>query len=679
MIDYQKLQMTFVEEAMERLSELEDGLLQLEKSPGDKELINGVFRAVHTIKGCSGSVGLSEICEFTHHIEGLLDLVRQERLRPDKNLIGAVLAGGDLIREMVSAIGTDKTVASDRRTGVLEIIEDIRKKGCARLYKIIFIPDRSLFKEGHDPSSIISQLREIGEILSIQADTEPVPPLSEIHYDEIYLRWDILLRTEKPAEEIRNVFDFVRKGSEIRIFPVTSLEKEPLLGHMLVEEGAARAEDVAAALGHQRRLGDILLARDKVAADDIEHVIEKQRLKKIESFNKSVSSTIRVDLKKLDALLNLIGEMVISHSILHRIICEDGGNSDMPEDLEKVFSQLTRIGKDIQESAMSLRMLPVREIFQRFVRLVRELSGSKNTQVELVMSGEETELDKGVIEKITDPLVHLIRNAIDHGIEPAQERLQKGKPAHGTIHLIAYQVGNSVCIEVEDDGRGLDRERILRKAVESGLTKAGARLTDEEVYSFIFLPGFSTTERVTDISGRGVGLDVVKKNIGSLDGKVTVLSRPGGGTTFSIKLPLTLAIIDGLVARVGKEVYVIPLTSVVESLRPAKDDLGSLNEKGEVVRVRDEYIPLIRLYEGLCAPEGMKDPSQATVVVTANDNKRCCLLVDELIGQQQIVIKNLGASIPNVRGIAGGTILGDGKVALILDVAGLIETTLVSA
>jgi two-component system chemotaxis sensor kinase CheA len=295
------------------------------------------------------------------------------------------------------------------------------------------------------------------------------------------------------------------------------------------------------------------------------------------------------------------------------------------------------------------------------------------------MSGEETELDKGVIEKITDPLVHLIRNAIDHGIEAPEERIKNNKPAHGTINLIAYQIGNSVCVEVEDDGRGLDRERILGKAVESGLTKAGARLTDEEVYSFIFLPGFSTTEKVTDISGRGVGLDVVKRNIGSLEGKVTVLSRPGAGTTFSIRLPLTLAIIDGLVARIGKDIYVIPLTSVVESLRPAKDDLKSLSERGEVVQVRGEYIPLIRLYEELGIKEGRREASGATVVVAVHEDKKCCLLVDELMGQQQIVIKKLGASLSNVRGIAGGTILGDGKVALILDVAGLIENTLVSA
>jgi two-component system chemotaxis sensor kinase CheA len=362
-------------------------------------------------------------------------------------------------------------------------------------------------------------------------------------------------------------------------------------------------------------------------------------------------------------------------------VTDNGGNGkngslmthNSAQNMEALFSQLQRIGKDIQESAMSLRMLPVGEIFQRFIRLVRELSASKNKDIELIITGEDTELDKGVLEKIADPLVHLIRNSIDHGIETPQERLNKGKPEKGTIHLSAYQMGDAVYIDVEDDGRGLNKEKIVQNAMSKGIITNDQGLTDEQICNLIFMPGFSTADTVTDVSGRGVGMDVVKKNIESLNGKVYIRTRQDTGTTISIKLPLTLAIIDGLTVLIGEEIFVIPITSVVESLRPNRMEVKSLNEKVEVINVRGEYIPLMRLYEILGITSWKKDPWDAIVIVTMHEGRKYGLLADELLGEQQIVIKNLGTATPKVRGIAGGTILGDGRVALVLDVPGIAE------
>jgi two-component system chemotaxis sensor kinase CheA len=304
---------------------------------------------------------------------------------------------------------------------------------------------------------------------------------------------------------------------------------------------------------------------------------------------------------------------------------------------------------------------------------VRELSESKNKKIELIITGEDTELDKGVLEKITDPLVHLIRNSIDHGIETPEERLSKGKHEHGTVYLSAYQIGDSVYIDVEDDGRGLNKEKIIEKAILKGIIKSASGLADDYIYNLIFMPGFSTAESVTDISGRGVGMDVVKKNIESLNGKVYIRTKQDIGTTMSIKLPLTLAIIDGLTLLVGEEVFAIPITSVVESLRPKRMDVKSLNEKGEMINVRGEYIPLMRLYEILGITSWKKNPCDAIVIVTMHEGRKYGLLADELMGEQQIVIKNLGSATPKVSGIAGGTILGNGKVALVLDVPGVME------
>lgn len=671
MEEFRKLYNIFVDESFEHLSEIEKGLLELEKNPGDKELINTVFRAAHTIKGSSASIGLHNISAFMHNVEEVLDLMRQDRIMPERELINVFFESADLVKEMLISISSDNPFDFSRCKVISGRINTIKKKCMERQYKIIFIPERTIFKRGIDPAHIISDLKEIGEVISIKAYTDEVPVISEINPEELFLRWDIMLKTERTVAEIGKVFEFVKEGSDIKIFPVTAPDNEPFLGQMLIDTGAIKPEDVDEALNLQKRIGDILIEQEKAGIGDVEKAAEKQKLRKIELFKNSLTSTIKVDIKKLDHLINIAGEMIIMHSMLEQAMLDNGnGISDR---MGPVFSQLHRIGRDIQESAMSLRMLPVGEVFHRFGRLVRELSASQGKKVELVIAGEDTEFDKGVLGEITDPLIHLIRNAVDHGIEKPDERLAKGKTDYGTIHLTAYHLGDFVHIEVGDDGRGLDREKITEKAVSKGLISSSKGLTDEQVYNLIFQPGFSTADKVTDVSGRGVGMDVVRKNIESLNGRVNIHTKPAAGTTISIKLPLTLAIIDGLAVCIGGEVYVVPVTSVIESLRPRREDVKTLNEKSEVINVRGEFIPLIRLNQELGITSYREDPSGAIVILVSHENKKCCLLADELMGKQQVVIKNLGTALPRVKFVSGGTILGNGKVALVLDVPGIIE------
>jgi two-component system chemotaxis sensor kinase CheA len=610
-------------------------------------------------------------------MEGVLDRMRRNSLTPEKKTITILLKAVDLLKEMLTSLSSGNPSDFPQYGELIKAMESIKQMPQERHYKIIFSPDQDLFTRGIDLEFILQDLRGIGKILDIKAYTDAVPPLSEINPEKLYLRWDILLRTDSDPDVIREVFEFANGENEIVIIPAEAQKGTiPYLGQMLVDEGVIRAEDLDDALRSQRRLGEILVNQGKVTEKDIEQAIERQNERKITSLRHSVSSTIRVNLKKLDHLVNSVGEMVIIHSMIQQMLQSHGDGNEMSEQLNGVFSHLQRIGRDIQDSTMALMMLPVREIFQRFTRLVRELADAKHKNVQLILSGEETQLDKGVLEKITDPLIHLIRNAVDHGIEDPEERLSKGKPPHGTILLSSYQVGDSVYIEVEDDGRGLNKEKIFERALAAGIVTGMSDLTDEQIFNLIVLPGLSTAEKITDISGRGVGMDVVKKNVESLNGKVQIRTKPGSGTNISIKLPLTLAILDGLTVSIGDEVFVIPVSSVVESLRPDRSDVRTISEKGEVMAIRGEYIPLIRLYDVLSIPPRKRDPWEALVVVVQHEKNRYGIQVDGLIGQQQVVIKNLGAALPKVRDVASGTILGDGKIALVLDVPGIIANTM---
>lgn len=673
--ELKKLITIFTEEAAEKLSEFEEGLLALEREPQNKELINKIFRAIHTIKGTSASLGFKNLSEFAHRVEEILDLLRKERLRCEKMIIDVLLSSGDFIKKMIQRAqdGHDHDLKGSE--GIVEALEGIKKFSAKKLFKIVFSPHPEMLSSGLDPSMIIEDLKTRGRIVNIKAYTDTVPVLSELDPERLYLRWDIILETEEDINTLRSYFSGLDE-EEIKIMPATQSQDEvPLIGDVLIESGAVSEKDVEDALENQKKIGDILLEKGKLTRETIERAVHEQTERRVDSFKQTLTSTVRVDLRKLDRLLNLVGEMVIIHSMLERVINEGNGKDYSSFNIHVLFNQLQRIGRQIQESTMSLRMLPVGEVFHRFMRLVRELSQAQNKKVELIISVEDTELDKGVLEKITDPLVHLIRNAIDHGIETPEERLSKGKPEKGVINLSAYQVGDSIYIEVEDDGRGIDKEKILKKALTSGLIKNSDDLTEEQIYNLIFLPGFSTAEKVTDLSGRGVGMDVVKRSVESLNGRIYIRTKKDTGTTITIKLPLTLAIIDGLTVSVKDEIYIIPLQAVLELINISSTDLDTINEKTEYLHVRGEEIPVIRLGEILGVSE---ERDSGIAIITFHEGRKFALLVERVIGQQQIVVKNFGGALPRIKGIGGCTILGDGRVALVLDMAGLIENQMAS-
>jgi two-component system chemotaxis sensor kinase CheA len=705
-MDLKRFHAIFVEEASEHLETLESGFMQLEKTPDDSELLNAIFRSAHTIKGSSGTVGLPDIAKFTHVMEEILESLRAGELSTNKQMISTLLEALDMIKEMVAAVASEEEFPFERCLDLMARMKAIKGEApvdavvdamapavsaaalpqpeaeasgnsARNLFLIRFVPPANLFQRGLDPAKFFDELRELGEITSVACESDQLPRLSGLDAEELHLHWVLRLKTESGEQAVREVFEFIEEDSNIEI---TLMNQDlNLFGSLLVEEGIVSADDVREALAKQKKLGDILIEQGKVTKEQVGGILDKQASRKSESVKKAVATNIRVDLKKLDHLVNLVGEMVIIHSMFHQVMYGQGkqGAQELAANSERVdmiFGQLQRIGKDIQEGAMSLRMLPVGDVFQRFTRLVRELSSSKGKDVELVISGEETELDKGVLEKIADPLVHLIRNSVDHGIESPEVRAAAGKPAQATVYLRAYQLGDAVYIDVQDDGKGLDRDRIVEKALEKGVIASANGLSDDEINNLIMLPGFSTAEKITDTSGRGVGMDVVKQNIEALNGIVNIKTRKGVGTTISIRLPLTLAIIDGLTVSVGNEIFIIPITSVIESIRPPRKDINTVGENGEVVNVRGEYIPLIRLHKLLEIPTTKLDPCQAIVVVTQHDNRKYGFMADELLGEQQVVLKTLGSATPKVRSIAGGTIMGDGRVALVLDVVGVIAT-----
>ncbi len=705
-MDLKRFHAIFVEEASEHLETLENGFMQLEKTPDDADLLNAIFRSAHTIKGSSGTVGLPDIAKFTHVMEEILESLRSGELITTKDMISTLLEALDIIKEMIAAVAAEEEFPFERCLDLMDRMASIKGAKSAEstaaaifpsvstaseispsaaasdaipqnLFLIRIAPPANIFQRGLEPAKLFDELREFGEITSLACETDHIPRLSELDPEELCLHWVLRFKTERDEQAVRTIFEFIEDESEIEVTPMN--QDLNLFGSILVEEGIVSEDDVREALTMQKKLGDILQEQGKVTKEQVNGVLDKQAVRKAESFKKAVSTNIRVDLKKLDHLVNLVGEMVIIHSMFHQVMYGQGkqGATELANNSERVdtiFGQLERIGKDIQEGAMALRMLPVGDVFQRFTRLVRELSSSKGKDVELVISGEETELDKGVLEKIADPLVHLIRNSVDHGIESPVDRAAANKPAQATVYLRAYQLGDAVYIDVQDDGKGLDRDKIIAKALEKGVISTASGLTEDEIYNLIMLPGFSTADKITDTSGRGVGMDVVKQNIEALNGVVNIKTRKGVGTTISIRLPLTLAIIDGLTINVGNDIFIIPITSVVESIRPSRKDVNSIEEKGEVVNVRGEYIPMIRLHRLLNIDSKQQDPCQAIVVVVHHDNRKYGLMADELIGEQQVVLKTLGSATPKVRSIAGGTIMGDGQVALVLDVVGVIAT-----
>ena len=566
-------------------------------------------------------------------------------------------------------------------------------------YTIAWTPPAFLFQRGLDPQQIFKELGDLGTLSQVTVDRARLPNLAEMDPETCYLSWSMQLETAKDLQVVEAVFEFVREDSVLSIsestvsspkFQVSSVQTlapqqletrnssatpdgDPKpLGEILVEAGVVSRETLDHALAQQKRVGEILIEQHAATPQQISQALQKQQDNATHATKKGTdTASIRVDTAKIDKLINLVGELVITQSMLSDLSTRFE-MSQLAVLLERV-AQLERNTREIQERVMGIRMLPIGSAFSRFPRLVRDLSGKSGKKIQLVLSGEETELDKTVIESITDPLTHLVRNSADHGLEQPEERLAAGKDEQGTIHLNAFHEGGSICITVEDDGRGLNRDKILAKAIKSGLISEQDKLTDDQIWPLIFKPGFSTAEKVTDVSGRGVGMDVVKRNIEGLGGAVSIKTVLGKGTTFSLKLPLTLAIIEGMTIRVGKETYIVPLLSILESIQPKADAVKTIVGKGEVMNVRGTYHPMMRLYEVFDLEPEHKDPSKAILMVLETEGERVAVMVDEILGQQQVVIKSMEQNFRKVEGIAGATILADGTVGFILDVRGLLE------
>jgi len=535
-----------------------------------------------------------------------------------------------------------------------------------------FRPD--LFLTGQDPLMLIRELADIGELLEVRPYTTTLPDFYTIIPTTCYISWDIRLKTKQPLSEIQNIFIFVADENTIRIADITdqykggvdmSLAEKPI-GEILVERGHIRDEDVLEALKEHKTTGEALVEKGKVPKAVIDKVVKEQT----ESRKVVKTSTIRVDTDKLDKLVNLVGEMVISVARLSQLASEVR-DEKVSRTLANANAALERISRDLQEQVMRVRMVPVEGTFNRFRRVVRDLAFEQGKKIDLKMSGTETELDKNVIEQIGDPLKHMIRNSIDHGIETPQERLASGKPEVGIIWLKAFQREGNIFIEISDDGRGINKDKLLNKAREKGLALPDKNYTDEEIFQFMFAPGLSTADKVTELSGRGVGMDVVKRNIEGLRGTVDVRSELGKGSTFTVKLPLTLAIIDGMMVKVGSEVLTVPLSVIDKSVRPKPEEVKTVEGKGELIDIRGDYIPLVRLYELFEIPTEKLDPTQALVLIVQSSKSRYGILVDDVLGQTQAVIKSIDKNFRKIDGTSGATILGDGRVSLILDIYGI--------
>lgn len=675
----------FYEEASELIQQLEQDILSLENNSDDKELINGVFRSVHSIKGSAAFVGFENISSFAHKMENLLDLVRKETIQIDSKLINVLLEGLDIVKKML--LNPEWDIEEDEK--VKEVIQELStylpmtKDGMIipgvkaeaqekkeKYYKVKLHFNKDIFEVGIDPLVFIDELRTKGEIIESNINSADVPDIYKLDPYVLYVKGNVILKSNAPKKEIDDIFLFVINDNDIE---VTEIKEEDLrvedkkLGELLVEKGLVDDSDVEEVLDKQRKLGELLVQTGKVTPAQVEKIISKQQ----ETRKVKETTTIRVDTQKLDKLINLAGELVINQARVAQIASHKDRIN--PAELVSAAEGLDRITRDIQECIMKARMVPIESTFNQFHRLVRDLSIEKGKEIVLEIQGKETELDKTLVELVSDPLKHMIRNSIDHGIETKLERLAVGKMGTGTITLNAYHEAGNIVIEVTDDGKGLSKEKIINKAKEKGLITKEKDLSEDEIYKLIFLAGFSTAEEVSEISGRGVGMDVVKNNIEKLRGNVEIYTKEGEGTTFRIILPLTLAIIDGMLVKIGEELYIVPLLSIVESIRPKKSEVKHVNTESEVVNVRGEYLPLVRLHELFRIETEYTDPSKALVVIVSSGRHKVCLLVDDIIGQQQAVIKSLEENYKEVKGISGATILGDGTVAMILDVGAIVK------
>jgi two-component system chemotaxis sensor kinase CheA len=688
-----------VSESRELLAAMEKALLQLELESGSTDIVDAAFRAAHTIKGAAGMFDLRLITGFTQVLESVLDLVRSGKLQVEPEFVSLLLSCCDYLRLLVDAIEQEAEQTDpdpDLRQSLLGSLGDLlgdagSGRGLARRdppltaaeqgghwhFSLRFGPD--LLRDGMDPLSLISYLRDLGTISYIYTRTDGIPSADELDPERCYLAFELGLRSAADRGTLEHAFDFVRADSQIAILAPQSGVAEYIqiirsmpgssrkLGELLVDSGAlsrAALESALAAQAAQKpganpRLGEILVAEHLVAAPVVAAALGKQR--QGADRRGAEQRIIKVDASKLDQLISLIGELVIA-SEGARLTAAQSRQIEVVEAMGRVVP----IIEQVRDRALDMRMLAIGEVFQRFPRVVRDVAKELGKEIELMISGAESELDKSMVDKLFDPLVHIVRNSIDHGIEALAERAACGKRPQGRLRLHAYHESGCIVIEITDDGRGLQRDRILAKGIERGLVSAQAELSDDEIYQLIFAPGFSTAQAVTGLSGRGVGMDVVKRSVEQLRGEIELASRPGKGTRLRIRLPLTLAIIDAFQVGVGETTYVIPLESVVECVSMTTASSGSQT----LLSLRGEPLPYIRLREvfGLEPFQGTRE----SLIVVSHGPRRIGVVVDRLLGDMQAVIKPLGQLFRGSKTVTSSTILGDGTVALVLDVPTLV-------
>lgn len=688
-----ELLLMFLEETRENLQVMEEGLLELETNKDDGETINVIFRAMHTIKGGAGLVGLTKVNQVTHRLENLLDAVRHDEIAISDTVFKVLFTGMDILKKMLDDNDFDGTGLTNEIQALYLLLDEFDKPTAneetakqndqqspkattnKNVYKVSMRFQPTIFETGTDPMMLVRELAETGTILESYCNTSKLPLLEQLVPHTFYLEWTVFLETDQPRSAIDNIFIFVIDENQIIVDDVTGDIGETFngslkMGEILVEKGLITEEEIENSLNKQKRIGELLVEDGKVLKKQVEKIISKQE----EAKSQESTSTIRVDTGKLESILNHLAELLISHSRVKELVVSnmnwqsDQRNHAINREIFSAFDEVDKIIRIVQEKVMNTSMIPIGGTFTRFQRMIRDLAKDVGKEVKIHIEGKETELDKKVIEQIADPLKHLIRNALDHGLELPDVRESNGKPRAGTIVLRAFHQEGNIVIQITDDGKGIDEHAIFAKAVEKGIVKEDEKLTQQEMYMLLFRPGFSTAKQITDISGRGVGLDVVMTNIRNLRGSVEMESAKGKGTTITIKLPLTLAIIDGMMVRIGQERFIIPLNMISEFYKATPDHIHQAEGKGLFVHLRGANLPYVSLAQLLHLKGDCQSPTDGILVILQNNNRKLALMVDDILGQEQVVIKSLKENMQQVDGIAGVTILGNGKVAIILDI-----------
>ncbi|MEI0508776.1 chemotaxis protein CheA [Brachyspira intermedia] len=716
MFDSDEFISIFLSEANEIVEGLENDLVLLEDNKSDEDLLNKIFRSAHTLKSSAGTVGFTTMSELNHVAENLLEKVRSGKLDVTPQMITVLLEFLDTVKLMLQNIvdgksetegvtnidslkakikaiadGNDVSTAAaapkaspepkkeepkKEEAKATETKPEEKKKdtkaesssasGGENSFHIEMGFKATIFDNGIDPLMFLNDLRAIGTISNLKIECNSLPTILNLEDPYVcYTQFSLDFETNAPEEQVQNIFLFVIDDNDINIINTKAEIKD--------DEEANKAPEAKEEQPAKEEAKEETASKPEEKPAETAAAASKPAAAPKTGTKVQAPSTVRVDTRKLDSLMNLIGELVIAQSRIMQLT----QSLDIDNGLKEAVSSMDRTSRQIQEEVMNIRMMPIGPIFTQFHRYVRDLNLELNKEVKLVLKGETTEIDKNMLEQLSDPLKHIIRNSMDHGIEKTkEERIARGKPEYGTITMSAAHQEGHVVIEVSDDGNGLNKEKIFNKAVEKGLLSKDGKYSDIEIYRTIFSPGLSTAEKITDISGRGVGMDVVRANVEKMKGKIEIKSAEGQGSTFIIKLPLTLAIIEGITFALGKQIYIMPLISIIEQIKVKNEQVKPFEGKGEMIKIRDEYLPLIRLHKVFEIDTQVENIDDGIVVVVEAGYRKCAIFVDELLDQQQVVIKSLDSAFSKHAGIAGGTILGDGRIALIIDIQGLVNMSL---